>query len=222
MRWLLTEMWIYLAIAFALGMAAYRWAFGAGGGLSAEDVNAELASVRTRHQEWENERAKLRSKIVELTSQLDDAKREGRSAHAEAHAARAEANAAKSAAAIAARAKPEPQPEPEPDASPASETAPDSAPKPAPAPAAEAVRAPEPGAMPAPAPSGTGDDLTRIKGVGAKLAATLNGMGITSYRQIAEWSDEKVAEMDALVRPPGRINRDDWRGQARRLMGEEG
>lgn len=62
---------------------------------------------------------------------------------------------------------------------------------------------------------GNGDDLTRIKGVGPKLAATLESLGITSFSQIAEWDDAEIDRIDAqLGRFEGRIRRDDWVGQA--------
>ena len=69
-----------------------------------------------------------------------------------------------------------------------------------------------------PAPSGTADDLKRIKGVGPKLAALLNELGVTSFAQIAAWDDAEVDRIDAeLGRFQGRIRRDDWRTQARFL-----
>ncbi|MBX7540064.1 hypothetical protein [Qipengyuania sphaerica] len=65
---------------------------------------------------------------------------------------------------------------------------------------------------------GHGDDLTRIKGVGPKLAATLESLGITSFAQIAAWDDGEIDRIDAqLGRFEGRIRRDDWTGQARLL-----
>lgn len=61
----------------------------------------------------------------------------------------------------------------------------------------------------------TNDDLTQIKGVGPKLAATLNDLGVTSFRQIAGWDDADIDRIDAqLGRFEGRIRRDDWVAQA--------
>ena len=65
---------------------------------------------------------------------------------------------------------------------------------------------------------GTADDLLRIKGVGPKLAELLSSMGISRYDQIAAWSDSDVQEIDSRMgRFAGRIERDDWRTQARYL-----
>ena len=62
------------------------------------------------------------------------------------------------------------------------------------------------------------DDLTRIKGLGPKLAATLGELGITRFDQIARWSDADIDRIDAqLGRFQGRIRRDDWVEQARLL-----
>src|SRR6476469_4342896 len=63
-----------------------------------------------------------------------------------------------------------------------------------------------------------GDDLTSIKGLGPKLAATLNDLGITGFAQIAAWTDADIDRIDGhLGRFQGRIRRDDWVEQARLL-----
>lgn len=70
---------------------------------------------------------------------------------------------------------------------------------------------------------GNGDDLTRIKGVGPKLAALLESLGVTSFAQIADWDDAEIDRIDAqLGRFEGRIRRDDWTGQARLLADGKG
>ena len=72
--------------------------------------------------------------------------------------------------------------------------------------------------QPPPQPSGTADDLTRIKGLGPKLAETLTGLGVTSFAQIAAWDDADIDRIDAqLGRFQGRIRRDDWPAQAKLL-----
>jgi large subunit ribosomal protein L19 len=69
-------------------------------------------------------------------------------------------------------------------------------------------------------PKGEGDDLTRIEGVAAELAQRLNGLGVIKYEQIANFSDEDLANVDEALSLDGRIEKDDWVGQAQRLMAE--
>lgn len=63
------------------------------------------------------------------------------------------------------------------------------------------------------------DDLTRIKGVGAFLEQKMNGLGIYTYEQLSkftpDWTDRLTTAIEFF---PGRIERDDWVGQATRLM----
>lgn len=77
-------------------------------------------------------------------------------------------------------------------------------------------------AQPAPAPSASpvtqGDELTRIKGLGPKIAAILGTLGVTSFEQIAGWDDAEIERVDArLGRFSGRIRRDRWVEQAKLL-----
>jgi predicted flap endonuclease-1-like 5' DNA nuclease len=67
-----------------------------------------------------------------------------------------------------------------------------------------------------------GDDLTRIKGLGPKLAEQLRGLGVTSFAQMAAWDDAEIDRIDGqLGRFQGRIRRDDWPGQARLLAAND-
>lgn len=69
-----------------------------------------------------------------------------------------------------------------------------------------------------PVPAGPADELTRMKGVGPKVAAVLNGLGVTRYDQIAAWSDADVERVDAQLGAfKGRVTRDQWVEQARLL-----
>lgn len=87
---------------------------------------------------------------------------------------------------------------------------------PAPAPAVEIPVVPAP--PPPPEPAGPPDELTRMKGVGPKVAALLNSLGVTRFDQIAAWSDADIARIDAeLGAFKGRIQRDQWVEQARLL-----
>ena len=70
--------------------------------------------------------------------------------------------------------------------------------------------------------TGQADDLTRIKGVGPKLAEQLQGLGITSLTQIADWDAAEIARVDSkLGRFQGRIERDNWVEQARFLANDD-
>ena len=61
-----------------------------------------------------------------------------------------------------------------------------------------------------------------LKGVGPKLEETLNELGFYHYDQIAAWTPEQVAWVDARLKFKGRIERDGWIGQAAKLAaGEE-
>ena len=63
------------------------------------------------------------------------------------------------------------------------------------------------------------DDLKLIAGIGPKLEQVLNGKGVRSFAEIAGWSDEDIARLDAELGFNGRIGRDDWTGQAKILAG---
>lgn len=65
-----------------------------------------------------------------------------------------------------------------------------------------------------------GDDLTRIKGLGPKLSALLRSLGVTSFAQIAAWSEADVAVIDSKLGAfAGRSTRDNWVEQAKLLTG---
>lgn len=73
-----------------------------------------------------------------------------------------------------------------------------------------------------PASDTPADDLTRMKGVGPKVAATLAGLGITRYEQIAAWTDEDAMSVDAKLGAfKGRIARDHWIEQAKLLAASD-
>jgi len=62
------------------------------------------------------------------------------------------------------------------------------------------------------------DELTRLKGVGPKLAAMLNDQGITRYEQLASMDDGQLAALDSrLGNFKGRLVRDRVPEQARYL-----
>ena len=62
------------------------------------------------------------------------------------------------------------------------------------------------------------DDLTKILGIGKVFQSTLNELGIYSFRQLANFSAADIARVDtALKENKGRMEQDDWIGQAKDL-----
>ncbi|RYC17641.1 5' DNA nuclease [Ciceribacter ferrooxidans] len=84
------------------------------------------------------------------------------------------------------------------------------------APVASKAATPKP-AKAVPRGRGKADDLKKISGVGPKLEQVLNGIGVTRFADIAGWSDEDVARIDAEIGLGGRIARDGWVAQAKAL-----
>jgi large subunit ribosomal protein L19 len=70
-------------------------------------------------------------------------------------------------------------------------------------------------------PKGEADDLSRIKGVSADLAGKLHGLGVIKFEQIANFSDDDIANVDELLVLSGRIEKEDWVRQAQELVAEQ-
>ena len=66
-------------------------------------------------------------------------------------------------------------------------------------------------------PVGSPDDLKLIKGVGAVLERRLNDAGVFHFWQIAQMRKAQVDALEAVLRFPGRMVRDNWKAQARAL-----
>ncbi len=59
------------------------------------------------------------------------------------------------------------------------------------------------------------DDLKKVHGIGPKLERTLKDLGISSFRQIANFQADDIAYVTAALDAfKGRIERDDWMGSA--------
>ncbi|WP_221791911.1 hypothetical protein [Aquisediminimonas sediminicola] len=90
-----------------------------------------------------------------------------------------------------------------------------------PAPVQDIAPTPAPVAAPAPVPpakSASADTLTRIKGIGPKIADLLQREGVTQFSQIAGWTEADLAAIDAkLGNFAGRPTRDQWIEQAKLL-----
>lgn len=68
---------------------------------------------------------------------------------------------------------------------------------------------------------GPKDSLQKIDGVGPKIELSLNELGVYYFWQIAQWSPADIEQVDANLESfRGRIERDDWVRQAKRLASE--
>ncbi len=90
------------------------------------------------------------------------------------------------------------------------------------APAAESEPAPpaaagtKPEGLPEPRDGGA-DDLTKVKGIGPQNQTRLNALGIYHFDQIAAWTLAEIEWVGDHLAFPGRIEREDWVGQAASL-----
>ena len=66
-------------------------------------------------------------------------------------------------------------------------------------------------------PAGEPDNLRKIPGVGKVLEGRLHALGVTKFDQIAAMTADDVARLDEALNSRGRIERDDWIGQAKTL-----
>ncbi|MCZ8374932.1 MAG: hypothetical protein O9342_06115 [Beijerinckiaceae bacterium] len=81
---------------------------------------------------------------------------------------------------------------------------------------ATALEGTKPAGLEAPK-DGKADDLKRIKGIGKQNEGRLHGLGIWHFAQIAGWNAEEVKWVGGYLAFPGRIEREDWVGQAKIL-----
>ena len=77
--------------------------------------------------------------------------------------------------------------------------------------AANAAPAPDSGAADA-------DDLKQLSGVGPALEKKLHAAGVTRFAQIAAWTADDIAEMDEKLSFKGRIEREGWVDQAKKIV----
>ncbi|AZO02905.1 MULTISPECIES: proton-conducting membrane transporter [unclassified Mesorhizobium] len=210
----------YMLLAFVMGILAGWFIWGR--------LRGELDSLRGDLDRTRSERDRLKADSDRLKGELDacgraraDLESQVRNAPAaKAGVAKAAApapaalvstpTAATSAAAKAAPAKPAAAKKPAVTktaaAKPAAKAA---APKKAAAPAKKAA-APKAAAAKA-------DNLRRLIGIGPVNERLLKGLGVTTYAQIAAWTDADVKRIEEVLNFDGRIAREKWIEQAKLL-----
>jgi large subunit ribosomal protein L21 len=62
-----------------------------------------------------------------------------------------------------------------------------------------------------------GDDLKQLSGVGPALEKKLHEAGVTTFAQVAAWTEDDVAAMNEKLSFKGRIEREGWIEQAKEL-----
>ena len=81
---------------------------------------------------------------------------------------------------------------------------------------AKKAAAPKAAAAAIEAPAGA-DDLKKLSGVGPALEKKLHAAGVTTFAQIAAWTEDDVAAIDEQLSFKGRIEREGWIEQAKEL-----
>lgn len=69
-------------------------------------------------------------------------------------------------------------------------------------------------------PKGEAEDLTQINGIDELLAGRLKQLNCIKLEQVANFSDDDIANVDEALNLNGRIEKEDWPGQAQRLIAE--
>ena len=197
---LLGEIWVLLALAALVGLIAgwIIWGRRRKGGLTA----AEASDLRTDLEDCKRARMASESDIARLKAELS--------------------NATAPAPFVAPTPEPIPSAEPEPEIVAADE--------PAFEPESEPLEdfdgdgiaeGAEEGTKPATlseARDGQPDDLKLISGIGLKMEELCNSLGFYHFDQIASWTADEVAWVDANLEGfKGRVSRDDWVEQAKVL-----
>ncbi len=100
------------------------------------------------------------------------------------------------------------------DAAPAKKAKKAAKPAKAAAPKAEAAEKP---AKAKKAAKSDGDDLSTISGVGPVIVGKLHAEGVTTFAQIAAWTDADVEAIEEKLSFKGRVGREDWIAQAKEL-----
>jgi predicted flap endonuclease-1-like 5' DNA nuclease len=183
---LLAEIWVLLALAALIGLIA-GWLIW-GGRSDVADVGPDADEVRRLRAELDRANAQGRARLGDPLDDVPEMQGGGYS-------------------------RPVQPSSPVTTATPATEPKPVEVSVPTPAPSTANSTQPE--ALPEPR-DGLPDDLTKIKGIGAKMEKLCNSLGFYHYDQIAGWSAQEIAWVDDNLEGfKGRVTRDGWVEQAR-------
>ncbi|MDG4875880.1 proton-conducting membrane transporter [Mesorhizobium sp. WSM4935] len=206
----------YMLLAFVVGVLVGWFIWGR--------LRGELDSLRGDLDRTRSERDRLRADCDRLKGELDACGR----ARADLESRLRDAPSAKDGADKAATPAPAAMMSTPTTATSAKAAKPASARKPAatktavaPKPAAKTAapkKAAGPAAKKAAAPTtGKADNLRRLIGVGPVNERLLKGLGVTTYAQIAAWTDADVKRVEEVLNFDGRIAREKWIEQAKLL-----
>ena len=213
MIYLLVKMMTLLLIAAGLGCALGWFGRGARDREAREAQEgrdaARLHDLRAQRDAAEAALAEKDARIAELEA--------GASKPPPEPAAPPEAEAAAPVAAVTAAEEVETPDAPEPKSPPPAEPGPALSREVEAAAPVQAVTPAAAGFEPMARPADGGDDLRQISGVGPKIESLLHEAGVWSYSQIAAFTPEDVAAFDDRLKFRGRIEREDWIGQAKAL-----
>jgi len=73
-----------------------------------------------------------------------------------------------------------------------------------------------------PGPEGDADDLKRVKGIGPVIERKLNELGIYHFHQVGALTEENIRWVNHHIAFPGRIQREGWVEQSKKLAEGEG
>lgn len=204
---LLSEIWVLLALAALLGLFVGWLIWGRREVVidtsEADRLRADLAACNSKGTDLSKRLTAAEARAAEF---------EARAAHAAERAAaeRFVAAAPKASMAMPVMAKPAAIAKPVAKAKPAANEAPAAA-----EPAAGTKAKPK--GLSA-AREGKADDLKLVKGIGPKLEILCNKLGFYHFDQIANWTAAEIAWVDENLEGfKGRVTRDEWVVQARDL-----
>lgn len=69
---------------------------------------------------------------------------------------------------------------------------------------------------------GQKDDLKKISGIGPVYEGKLNDLGIYTFEQMTKLDADGIETIETLTNFPGRVEREDWIGQAKQFVAEKG